>query len=278
MWLDELAPTAVSLPGGLILERDRSIETAELRPLSGREEDWLARNATLPSALAVTQLLGNCLVRLGSAAPTLDMVRRLLIGDRDYLMLELRRLTLGDEFQAVLACPKCGGKIDVTFFAGDIPVERCPQKTAVYELALRSTGKHSRTVRFRLPSGADQESVTGMPLPAAADALLQRCLIGKPSPLNGKERNKVIDAMARLSPQVELELDVSCPECSHAFVAPFDTTAFFLQEMRAGNRQLLGEFHALAFHYHWSETEILRLERGRRRAYLSLLHDELQRN
>src|SRR6266567_2702640 len=102
MSADELAPKTVSLPGGLFLEDDHRLADAELRPLTGREEDWLARHPGVPSAIAVTRLLGNCVLRLGGRAATPELVRRLLVGDRDYLMLQLRCITLGDDFQAVV--------------------------------------------------------------------------------------------------------------------------------------------------------------------------------
>src|SRR4051812_26138235 len=89
---------AVALPGG---------STAELRALSGREEEWLARHRDAPSALTVTRLLDACLMALDGAETTGDVARRLLVGDRDYLILALRRMTLGDGFQGVVACPRC---------------------------------------------------------------------------------------------------------------------------------------------------------------------------
>ena len=40
--------------------------------------------------------------------------------------------------------------------------------------------------------------------------------------------------------------------------------------------ELLHEVHALAFYYHWSESDILRLDRRRRRTYLALLNESLR--
>ncbi len=82
--------------------------------------------------------------------------------------------------------------------------------------------------------------------------------------------------MERLAPQLDLELDLTCPECGHAFVVPFDVTMFFFAELRTESRHLLREVHALALSYHWSEAEILGLVRPRRRAYLDLLSDALR--
>lgn len=267
------------LPGGLVSDGGPRLSQTELRPLSGREEEWLAQHSGVPGAVAVTQLLSACLVRIGDEAPTADLVRQLLVGDRDYLILQLRRLTFGDEFQVVVLCPACGAKMDVTLDAAEIPVERRPQAAASHTLALPLPEPAGRAVRFRLPAGGDQEAVLGMDLEAAVAALLERCLLDDGGMrLSAGERKAVIDEMDRLAPQVEIELELTCPECSRAFLAPFDCTSFCLHEMRTNGKQLLREVHALAFYYHWSEANILGLTRDRRRAYLSLLSDALGRS
>src|SRR5690242_5162538 len=125
-----------TLPGGLVLDDGRRLSEAELRPLNGHEEEWLARHPGAPSAVAVSHVLGGCLLRLEGRPAGRDAARRLLVGDRDYLMLELRRLTLGDPIRAVLVCPACGAKMDVDFRAADVPVERRPQASAEYTLAV----------------------------------------------------------------------------------------------------------------------------------------------
>jgi hypothetical protein len=56
----------------------------------------------------------------------------------------------------------------------------------------------------------------------------------------------------------------------------FDTATYLLQELDARAARLLEEVHALAFHYHWSEREILAMAPTRRERYLSLLADALR--
>jgi hypothetical protein len=227
--------------------------------------------------MKVTRLLSSCLIGTGDVTVTSDLVRKLLVGDRDYLMLQLRRLTLGDNFQAVLACQACGAKIDVNFGANEVPVERRPQTAPWYVLTLRDPQPAGRTVRFRLPTGADQEAVLEANCQDPSSSLLDRCLLDDGGlPLGSEEREVVIEAIERMSPKVELELDLTCPECGEAFAVPFDTTAFFLEEMRINGGLFLREVHALACCYHWSEADILGLKRNRRRAYLALLSDAVQ--
>lgn len=269
-----LTENTFTLPGGLMLQQDQVLNMAMLRPLSGREEEWLAQHRDVPSAVRVSWLLNACMLALGDRPVDRDLVQQLLVADRQYLILQLRRLTLGNQVQAVVSCPSCNQKMDVDFHLDDVPVEPRIQSVSSYALELSD-----RIIQFRLPTGGDQEAVLETQTENAVAELLSRCLLsdgGKS--LSSEEEDAVIAEMERLAPQVELELDLTCPECSHRFLLPFDTTAFFFEEMVLRGDTLLREIHALAFYYHWSETEILKLERSRRRAYLRLLNESLSQD
>ena len=148
---------------------------------------------------------------------------------------------------------------------------RRPQNAAWFEVECPD-----RTIRFRLPNGGDQEAVLGLEDEDAVTALLDRCLEESKGPsLSLSERDAVIAAMDRLAPQIDLELELTCPECGAGSLSPFDTTAFILHEFRIAGGQLLREIHALASTYHWRERDILGLRRDRRRAYLALLSDSM---
>src|SRR6185436_3341318 len=107
-----LGEAVFELPGGLALDEGRCLTRAVLRPLFGREEEWLTHATHTPSSARVTRLLSSCLVSLDGEPVTTGLVRKLLVGDRDYLMLQLRRLSLGDEVNAVLTCPACSAPMD----------------------------------------------------------------------------------------------------------------------------------------------------------------------
>jgi hypothetical protein len=271
--------TVFELPGGLALDSGRCLTTAVLRPLLGREEEWLAHASEAPSAARVTRLLSSCLVSLGGEPVTSGLVRKLLVGDRDYLMLQVRRLSLGDDVHAVLTCPACAARMDVDFRVSEVPVEARFQEAPSYTMGAPDAERGERVIRFRLPTGGDQEDLVAMSVEEAADELLDRCVLDDGGrPLSSEERAAVVEKMERLAPQVDLELDLVCPECSHSFAAPFDTTMFFFEEMRINSRQLLREVHTLAFYYHWSESDILGLRRARRREYLGLLNETLRQD
>jgi hypothetical protein len=205
-----------------------------------------------------------------------EMIDKLLVGDRDYLILQLRRMTLGDRFAAVFSCPACKRAMDVEFLAQDISIEPRLQNVTAYAWASEDA---QRVVRYRLPNGADQEAVADLSAGDAVEALLVRCVIDDGgAPLSVEERVAVIAEMDAHAPQIDLELELSCPECGHSFTTPFDCTSFFFSEIRAQSRHLIREVHYLALHYHWSEAEILNLQRDRRRRYLALLNETLRPN
>ena len=262
------------LPGGLMLQQNSVLNKACLRPLSGREEEWLAQHQSTPSAKRANWLLNACLVSLGDRPANKDLVQQLLVGDRNFLILQLRRLTLGDHVQAVAPCPICNQKMDVDFQLDDVPIEYRPQNVSSYTVELSG-----RSVRFRLPAGGDQEAALETRSEDAVEDLLNRCVLddgGKP--LSAEEQSIVIAEMEQRAPHIDLELELTCPECSEFFLLPFDTTTFFFEEMAFKGDALMREVHALAFYYHWSETEILKLDRRRRRAYLALLNESLRQD
>jgi len=90
----------VELPGGMRFE-DGWRRDAALRPLSGDDEvSLLEEGRALPMAARATAVLQRCITRVGSLGPvTPDHVRRLSVGDREALLLHLRRLTLGDNVE-----------------------------------------------------------------------------------------------------------------------------------------------------------------------------------
>jgi hypothetical protein len=270
----QLADGVCDLPGGLVLDDGRRLGRAELRPLTGREEEWLTQHAGMASAHLATKLLSACFVRLEEEPVNSEIIDKLLVGDRDYLILQLRRMTLGDRFAAVFSCPACKRAMDVEFLAQDISIEPRLQNTVAYTWA---SDDAQRVVRYRLPNGADQEAVADLRAGDAVEALLARCVIDDGgTPLSNEERVAVIAEMDARAPQIDLELELNCPECGHSFTTPFDCTSFFFSEIRAQSRHLIREVHYLALHYHWSETEILNLQRDRRRRYLALLNEDIK--
>jgi hypothetical protein len=279
----------VKLPGGVRAERGWQRE-AVVRPLSGRDEAFLLEEGSaLPLAARATKILSRCVRRVGSCeAVTPEIARSLTVGDREALHLHLRRLTLGDKISCVLTCPipGCGEKMDLDLRVSELLLPPYQHSTDVHEKIVRS-GEASYVVRFRLPNGADQEAASPLAASepdAAAEMILRRCVhevvdesSGEPVPdLPACVAQALPEQLSELDPQAEIRLKLVCPMCRGSFVTGLDAADFFYRELLARGGDLYREIHLLAFHYHWSETEILRLSPRKRSLYIGLLDGALR--
>lgn len=287
------------LPGGYVDESGFVHREAVLSPLSGREEELLADNNGKDSASRVTELLSRCVKSIGTISPVYEKIAsNLLIADRQYLLLRLREVTYGDQVQATIFCPwpGCGRKVDLDFSINDIPVKESEYKGPIYEMELSSDAaltikrEKLRRIRFRLPNGEDQEMISPLLTENEANALamlLRRCIVSVDSIENpGEELISKLSPSARIeierqmeavSPKVELDMQAECPECNREFILPLDLHEFFLGEFKSSLDLLYREVHYLAYYYHWSEKEIMDMSREKRRNYIAILADEIER-
>jgi hypothetical protein len=276
----------VTLPGGYWCD-GVCYREAELRPVTGDDEAFLLEtDESLLPAERTTALLSRCVVRLGSDKVTRETIRSLTVGDREALLLHLRRLSLGEQLQCVLSCvdSDCGKKMDLELKIGDLLLAPYSIIRQRYEVVV--TDAQARyCVRVRVPTGADAELAATMAITdphCAAEGLLRRCIDAviddsgqQIDELPRAVLNGVAANLSELDPQAELRLNVACPECGRGFTALFDAGSYFFQEIAAGIKRLYREVHLLAFHYHWSEAEIMEMTQKKRRLYLNLLSEAL---
>lgn len=287
--------TTITLPSGLWVGGVHHRQ-ATLRPLTGEDEAFIAEAQGLwQPAECVTAVLGRCLTRLGSPSAEGEdpqaLVRSLTMGDREALLLHLRRLTMGDALAGVLNCPKagCGAPMDLDLRVSDLLLPPYPQPSPEYQAMVRENGS-AWQVRFRLPTGQDQEDATrliGHQTDSGASLLLKRCLLavtagegkGEALPVDEDLPPGIAAAMpgllAERDPQAEVQLDLVCPACDHHFSALFDAASYFFREVTSRSSYLYQQIHVLALYYHWSETEIMGMTTKRRLRYLSLLEETL---
>lgn len=281
----------MTLPGGIMLGGIWH-RTAWLRALSGQDEAFLSEEArSLLPAFRTTALLTRCLTRLGPLSPVpRETVQALAVGDREALLLHLRRLTLRDRMECVLSCakPDCGEKMDLDLKVSDLLLPPYSIAQEWHEKTITENGNAYR-VRFRLPNGADQEAAASLAfgdVRTAAHLVLQRCVEEvnveggnnlSPSALPRAVVRGLPQTMADLDPQAEIHLDLICPACGASFGVVFDTADYLFQELSAERMALYREVHLLAYYYHWGEAEIMAMTRRKRRLYLSLLTDALSK-
>lgn len=278
----------VQLPVGLS-RNGVCVREVKLRPLNGEDEAFLLEtHETLSAAARVTELLTRCVVRLGTEeGVSSETIRSLTVGDREALLLHLRRITYGDRMPCVLRCPRegCAERMDLQLLATELLLApyACPQDWQ--GVSFDVGGKHYQ-VMMRVPNGLDQELLAECrqtDVTESENLLLCRCVQSvsaedaKPLPieeLSAELKDKIAGKMAEWDQQAEILLSLQCPKCGHMFTAEFDSGAYLYEELRGHIPYLYREVHQMARSYHWSEAEILGMTPKKRSVYLNLLAGE----
>lgn len=242
------------LPGGYILDDGVCHKEVKLRQLTGKEEEIIVgadSESNIPAIL--TRVLANCLERVGQIKEiNAEIVRRLLICDRDYLLLKLRQITFGDRIDARVQCPNelCKKPMDIDFDIRKIEIERKDIGKGIFFHTLSSHSSYKdrdniihSEIEFRLPNVSDQEQIAEIykvNQSMALTKLIARCLIRIGSisivdedlvqSLSIPARREINLRMQEVSPKVDLQINIRCPECGTNFSSPFDIQNFFLEK------------------------------------------------
>jgi hypothetical protein len=274
-----------ALPHGLHDDAGACHRLAVLRPLTGREELALAGDPDGGSA-AVSALLASVVERIGGFDRVdAELAASLTRGDRDFLLLRLRAALYGDRLALVVHCanPVCRAAADVDLRIGEI----APESDAPPREAIACATERGEAL-IREPTGADDAAVEAALATChrvAASALLWSRLVeldGAPltpaswQALPPAARHAIALALAEGSRAPDLAFIARCPSCQAWIEVELEPWRLLARELAAGGDRLLAEVHAIAFHYHWSEPDILALPRARRWKYLQLLGRELE--
>jgi hypothetical protein len=170
-----------NLPGGYVLGSDYTSVRydAEVRELTGADEEALTKARQAGIGKYISTLLSAGTVSVGTEAASPLLLSNLLLGDRDMLLMEIRRATYGDEIVwDQYTCPWCGEEFRLSITLDEIPVRRLDNPAdRIFEVELRK----GRKAHVRLPVGSDQEAILAvadrLSEPEQNTLLLSRVLI-----------------------------------------------------------------------------------------------------
>lgn len=242
-----------------------------MRPLTaaGLLRVWERGRAQRPFDRALTLLAAG----LPDESP--DAVADLSIGQRDAGLFELREQSMGSQLSAYAECPACKAELIFALRTEELrngPSTDVPARTG-------DVSRDGITVSYRLPSSRDFDGVPPtMDARALRDRLARRCVVdaqrnGRPieaSELPAELIDAISEAMARIDPQAEIVMNLSCPACDHTWSDFFDIGSFFWREINVMAKRLLADVDALARRYGWREADILAMTPWRRHTYIQL--------
>jgi hypothetical protein len=221
-------------------EKDTVHKEVEIRDITGFDEEAISKPEVRGNiGKLITTLLASVTVRIGDITPKdlgktkwEKIFRDLPMGDRDKMMLEIRKLTNGDEIELDMKCPHCKSKIKHIVEIGNDIEERKLEVDAYaipFELPKglkNKDGEVCKTGTIRLPDGLDQEQLDAIARknPGQANTtLLARTIkeidgYGKATlsdlrKMSVRDRDYLIKLLGENSYGPKFEISFPCPSC-----------------------------------------------------------------
>jgi hypothetical protein len=243
---NEQNSTEYLLPGGYLDSNGVLHKEVEISEITGKDEEAISNpNIAKNSGKILTALLKGTVKRIGSIKnPDEHILRKLLIGDRDYLILKIRQITFGDEYIKKSVCPNCGHKFEIKINLNDIEIKEFSGNWEIpFELKTGykdKDGKIHKKGILKLPTGVEQEylSASNMTGGQATTALLTNCCIKLGTlpaittsvirELTLRDRQLMAKLLVDNMPGPIFEAENICPACEHIFKENLLMADFFL--------------------------------------------------
>lgn len=217
------AELQVDLPGGLFLPDGQRLRKVEVRELNGEDEERLSRIKSIADYKRVLLEIG--VVSFEGRKPAAGMLGDMLIGDRDYLIVAIRRATFGDTLDIPVQCRACEEQQEITYhFVDDLPIRDFKGEGTILPIELRDGRKAS----VAIPTAADEDAVLEAAerstLSESNTLMLQRIIEdidGMPVTTRGEvlkigmaDRRTILDTVYehRVGPQFD-EVTYDCARC-----------------------------------------------------------------
>lgn len=155
------------LPGGLVDVTGQLHKDVELDEMRGIDEEILTSSRYKGKMnLALHHMLARVVKRIGSITDVkVSVIRQLLVGDRDYILLRLQEWTNGIAVDTEVPCPTpdCDYTNKLNFSLEQIPVKELDKGKRTFTVELPKgiyiNGKVHKEVIFDLPTSKISESM-----------------------------------------------------------------------------------------------------------------------
>lgn len=210
---------------------------ATVEEMTGEAEEALTTaEADANPAKALTKVLAIIVKGLGNQDfVSREMVRRLVIGDREHLFLVARKLSFGDKLVVSGMCPACRQQVKKGISVDEVRIRKWSgQDPIIGRLpnGVEYDGGVHTDIELRYPNGADQETVGPVMRhePARGVSLLYRDIIQKVGivpkekiteemilKMTIRDRTYIQDLIEENMPGPELNVEIICPHCGEYF-------------------------------------------------------------
>jgi hypothetical protein len=230
--------TSVELAGGFqdYMTGEVSME-AEVRELNGIDEEAIAKIADPGKSLLT--ILQRGVVSVGDTKATVEILDQLLAGDRELLLIAIRKVTFGNEVKLEGACPECLAP-DQTFtidLTEDVEIRRLEDPMDRSFTMDTKLGK----VLVSLPTGRTQKKLlqnAEKTVPELDTILLKDCVneingmpivdVKQVQALGISDRRKITNEIADRAPGPRLgDIKKMCTACEQEVPLPLTVADLF---------------------------------------------------
>jgi len=214
-------------------------QEVELRELTGVEESLITNRRLMQNGEGVDKVLFNCIVRIGDReALTQEDIMNLLSGDRMFVLVRLREISIGNEVELILTCPNanCGEEELVGVNIEELKVTPYgPEREHTIKLP-----RSGETVRYRLLDGKMERRLSDLQRQdknmSIHAALLMRIIDvdGKPptkmttAQMVSADLNALRHDIQRHEGGIDTQVRANCPVCGAKIVTRLEAEPTFL--------------------------------------------------
>jgi hypothetical protein len=213
----------VNLPGGFITPAGEVLRVAEVRELTGRDEEAIARSSNIGKALLTILQLGT--VKIGDLPADESVLDNLLSGDLDAILLGIIKTTFGKTTDIPALCNKCQEYKVVTVDLDD-DIKSKVLIDPINDRVFTVEGKRN-IFTVRLPSGYTQKQLINNADKNDAEQitiLLESTVLKiDDNPIYNKvqvqnlsisDRQKIVEQLnTRVAGPQFTDVTVTCPDC-----------------------------------------------------------------
>ena len=229
--------TLVTLPGGYVSAAGEVVRTAEVRELTGRDEEIITKASSLNKVFPI--ILNRGVVSVGTEKATEEILDKMLAGDRDALLLGIYKATFGPNANLICWCGGCNESKEV-----EVSIDSdIKSKVLVDPVADRRFTVFGKDKEFlvQLPTGYTQKEITSNADKSMAELqtiLLEQTVLeinGTPVISKGQvqglgivDRRKIGEEISKRAPGPQFnDVTIACSDCGGEVVVPITLGALF---------------------------------------------------
>jgi hypothetical protein len=254
-----------------------------LRPFGSQIEDLDIDFNTDSSPTLITKLISYCSTVKNQKVPEDYFFWNLTIGQRIECLVKIALTDDSPFLETVLQCQEkgCTERFELRLSYENIFSQHVRTGDECDTCTVNIFGND---VQLRRPTGFDQLSWQKLDHTNQIDVLkhIVTNLVSDNSLLyaveqehsKGETIQQIGNKMSEIDPLIDYKIKLECPYCKIENLYEVNLEKLSLRKLRRIQRDLLYMVHEIAFHYHWTEKQVLAIPDVRRKLYLSMIETD----